>query len=563
MIDTWFGDPESPTLGFLHIPEGGSARGGVVLCPPLGHEQVIAYRAMRFLGQTLAANGVAALRFDYLGEGDASGASAAEDSVERWLASIRAAVQYLKDSGVERIALVGLTSGALLAAEALRTLDDISGLVLWDPALSGRRFLRRQRSIHDLAVGKVSEPTPERVALLSLTIHGRTAEWLESTEITAASLAASGVETLLVGRASDAANSATTKLLAALPSTVEYRSVTGQEALLDVASSIAEIPAGTIESIASWLRNRFPVTTRPVTATVRTEAVVGITADGHPIIERLSRFGPERLFTIETATSFPAGVPDSRGVVIMQPAAAEHRIGPGRFQVDAARELAERGYRAVRFDRRISGDTTEVVAAEPNMVLAKEWVEDAAALTTAYAHGSPIALVGLCSGAWVSARIAERTEARLTVLLDINYYRTTPLAPGEYAQRARMDQHGEPQLGRFRHRLREIIPGWLWRAMSFTQVFNDPTQLLSPPTRVPGSTIALLLTPEDEAVFVKNKGADAVARLRERGGDIRITTYDFGDHALFGDGVRAAIMQDTIALVESSIPARPVPALQS
>lgn len=561
-VDTWFGDPESPTLGFLHIPEGDHARGGVVICPPLGHEQVIAYRAMRLLGQELADRGLAALRFDYVGEGDASGASAAPDAVERWLATIESAVGYLRASGVDQVALVGLTSGGLLAAEALGRLTGVTGLVLWDPTLSGRRFLRRQKSIHEMTVGSDDMVTDERVPLLSLTLHPTAARWLEGAEITGATLASSDVATLLLGRRADAENSATVKLLAALPPTVDYRAIDGQEDLLDVASSIAVIPADTIDTVADWLSGRFATAASRVAPTVTTVATVGVAADGTRIIERLGRFGAERIFTIETVLDDAVPHPD-RGVVVMQPAAAEHRIGPGRFQVTAARELAARGYRAVRFDRRISGETTEVVATEPNMVLAQEWIDDGAALAAATAQGAPLALVGLCSGAWVSARIAEQTAARLTVLLDINYYRTKPYQPGHYASLARLDQHGEPQLSTFRSRLRDIIPGWLWRLVSRTQVFNDPTLLLTPPSSVPGSTVALLLSPEDDAVLVKNRGADAVRRLRSAGADIRVTSYDFGDHALFGEGVRRAMLHDIIDLVEDSIPPVPSPALRS
>ena len=61
---TWFGPAEAPLLGFLHMPEGAQARGGVVLCPPLGKEQVVSYRGMALAAQQLCAAGLVVLRFD-------------------------------------------------------------------------------------------------------------------------------------------------------------------------------------------------------------------------------------------------------------------------------------------------------------------------------------------------------------------------------------------------------------------------------------------------------------------------------------------------------------------
>ena len=556
-LDTWFGSETEPTLGFLDLPESGRARGAVVICPPLGHEHVIAYRGLRLLGQELADRGIAAFRFDYLGEGDASGQSAGADAPERWLRTIEQAVAYLRTAGIENIALAGLTSGALLAASALPRLTDLGGIVLWDPVLAGSKFLRRQKSIHRMTVGADDDAVTEVIPLLSLTLHPEAATWLEGARVTGEALAEAGIPSLLVARRADEDKPELQRLISALP-TLDTRVVDGQEPFLDVASSIAEIPASTIATIVDWVDTRVPADATPVHPVVRLEAHVATSPNGVPIVERIGRFGAHRILTIETVLDDGSGC-DGRGVVLMQPAAAEHRTGPGRFQVTLARELASQGYRAVRYDRRISGETTPVVATEPNMVLAREWVEDADALARFYGTDAPLGLVGICSGAWLAGKTAPVVDARLTVMLDINYYRTPPLRPGQYAGRARNDQHGEPKLGPVRHAIREVIPRWLWRAVSFTQVFNDPTIMLTPVSRIPGGTLALLLAPEDVEVLRKNRGAEAVARLRAKGGDIRVVEYETGDHAMFGETLRAVAQADILALVTESLPAASVP----
>jgi len=547
MLDTWFGDPESPTLGFLHLPDDGKVRGGVVLCPPLGYDQVLAYRALRFVGQELAARGLAVLRFDYVGEGDASGLSGSADAPERWTSTIARAAAYLREAGVDNVALFGLGAGSLLANEAASTVD-ASALVLWDPELSGRRFLRRQRSLFELTVG-AHGGTNDPNALLSLTLHPEAIAWLNGREITSASLPV-GIDTLIVGRRANDENPGTRRLTSGLPARVEYRSVTGQEELLEAPSALAVLPEETIAGMGEWLVERFPEGSVFIDPVVTDRAVVGMTPDGTPIVERLRRVGPDQLFVIETGREGDL----KSGIVVLQPGAAEHRVGPGRFQVLAARELAERGYRAIRFDRRVTGDTTEVRPGEPSLIFAEEWVDDTDRLIAELASDDVVAHAGLCAGGWVAARMAERRSARLTVLFSPNYFKTAALRAGEYNDLSKSEHEGTRRFIGLKRWLRGALPGWAWPVLSRLQLFHDPAVLLAASSRRSGSTVAVLLTPEDQENFDAHRGPAAVARLQGRGADIRVTNYPFGDHSLFGDEVRAAMLADLLALVEETLP---------
>ena len=70
---TWFGPEEGPLFGWLHWPDDGTARAGVVVCPPSGYEAVCAHRTLRVVAERLAERGFAVLRFDYDGTGDSAG----------------------------------------------------------------------------------------------------------------------------------------------------------------------------------------------------------------------------------------------------------------------------------------------------------------------------------------------------------------------------------------------------------------------------------------------------------------------------------------------------------
>jgi alpha-beta hydrolase superfamily lysophospholipase len=241
-------------------------------------------------------------------------------------------------------------------------------------------------------------------------------------------------------------------------------------------------------------------------------------------------------------------------VVVLQPGSAEHRVGPGRFQVIAARELAARGTRAIRFDRRATGDSTPVRVGEPNLIFAEEWIDDVDWLVREVVRDAPVAHVGLCSGAWVAARIADRRPTRLTVLLSPTYFKLHGLPAGGYAELAALDQAGRIPFRDLKARIRTHTPDWLWRIAARLQLFHDPETLLAAASREPGSVVALMLTPEDTENFAHHRGPGAVNRLRKRGADLRVTDYPFGDHSLFGAEVRGAMLRDVLELTEQVFP---------
>ena len=89
----WFGPEERPLYGWVSTPAGGLVRGGAILCPPMGEEGRSAHRTFRRLAETLADQGIVALRFDYDGTGDSAGLQDDPDRVASWLASVEAARQ--------------------------------------------------------------------------------------------------------------------------------------------------------------------------------------------------------------------------------------------------------------------------------------------------------------------------------------------------------------------------------------------------------------------------------------------------------------------------------------
>ncbi len=121
---------------------------------PLAKEHISAYRGgLRQLAQELAEHGFLALRFDYEGQGDSSGRQDDPLAVAHWQASVTAAVSYVRRTGIESVAVAGLRAGgALLAASTVDTLGDLRAMVLWDPVISGRAYVRELTSLYRVSV---------------------------------------------------------------------------------------------------------------------------------------------------------------------------------------------------------------------------------------------------------------------------------------------------------------------------------------------------------------------------------------------------------------------------
>ena len=137
----FFGPSATQLFGAYHAPQGASRREGIVLCNPFGQEYMRAHRSFRRLAINLAAKGFSVLRFDYRGTGDSAGTLQGVTAKD-WMQDIEYAIQELMDvAAVQKVSVLGLRLGALLAAEVVAKNKSVNKLVLWDPIVSGRAYV--------------------------------------------------------------------------------------------------------------------------------------------------------------------------------------------------------------------------------------------------------------------------------------------------------------------------------------------------------------------------------------------------------------------------------------
>jgi len=404
----WFGPVDRPLFGWLHVPEDGRARGGVLLTPTLGIEEVNARYAYRRIADRLAESGFAVLRFDYEGTGDSAGDGDEPGRVGAWLGSIRTALELVRSLELGRTSVVGLRMGATLAAEIVGSgpavIDD---LVLWDPCASGRSFLREQSALWKFARGaeSASDGSIETPGL----VYSKDTVTDLSECVIASGRGQMAERVLVLMRAGRAGDRRMNERLA-MPHAVR-RDIEGQEELVHVQPDAAKVPDETVTIIVEWLADAVAsAPTRSIDAdVVGRSCAVRVTSDGATIEERSVSLGPLGLFGIMTtplACGEDGGGADAAMVgqlptVFFSNAGVIDHVGPARLWVQLSRLWAEAGFRSLRFDLSGLGDSP-VRAGHPGLeVLSPDGLEDMAEVLHAVLAGDPTnaVLVGLCSGA--------------------------------------------------------------------------------------------------------------------------------------------------------------------
>jgi len=118
------------------------AAGAMLYVHPFAEEMNKSRRMAAMQSRALAASGWTVLQFDLLGCGDSEG-DFGDATWSRWLEDTYACVEWLRAETGSMPALWGLRAGALLALHAMRALSPVPGLLLWQPVVSGKRYLQQ------------------------------------------------------------------------------------------------------------------------------------------------------------------------------------------------------------------------------------------------------------------------------------------------------------------------------------------------------------------------------------------------------------------------------------
>lgn len=438
-------------FGWLHPARGPE---GVVLCYPFGYDALCTYRGMRRLAERLAERGVPVLRFDYPGTGDSAGDASEPGRWRAWIDSIKQAVALLRaTTGVERVSLVGLRLGGMLAALAAQELGDVDGLVLLAPVLSGKNYQRELRAHYRqwLSIPAAMDCTPEAdteafVEAYGFRLYQDTLESMRAIDLRRdASRPAQRVLLL---------DSLDPSRVDALAAHYREQGIAVERQDFDEYSRFmlealdSEIPHAAFESIANWLssagssRVKASEVPRGVGEADRVPADPDHYNVPHPVepgvVETPVSLDEGRMFGIYCLPETHADM--SAPAVLLLNTGAVSRIGNARLGVKLARRLARQGIVSLRVDLRGLGDSQPSLdSVSLDDLYAQAGADDAACaarwLKTQGHQGA--VLIGICAGAFVGLHAASREPAVLGAVL-VNLQKFT--------WRNICDEHGKPTI---------------------------------------------------------------------------------------------------------------------
>lgn len=428
----YFGTDNRPLFGWLYTAEQIAPHGlGLLVCNPFGNEAICAHRSIRHVCERASRAGIPALMFDYDGTGDSAGHDLEPGRINAWVRSIHLAVDELRRrTGCDRVCLLGLRLGAMLAALTAAQRTDIAALIAVAPVVSGKTYLRELRILQraiDAKRGLAREPSDDLLETAGFVLSAETQAALRRLDLD--ELERTAPDVLVLDRAELPGDLRWTGRLRDQGARVKCLAVTGYtEMMLDSHESV--VPRELIETAIGWLSEvgtvgsegklarRIPdppAEPAPKMTLPPGEFPDPVTgpAAGIAVEECAVRFGAAAtlfgIVSVPVRTQTPGGgTPNGKAVLLLN-SGAVHHIGPNRLYVSLARHLAGRGYTVLRMDIAGVGNSPPHPGERENIVYSKHALQDIAAALT-YLRSSwnveDVSTVGLCSGAYNAFKTA-------------------------------------------------------------------------------------------------------------------------------------------------------------
>jgi alpha-beta hydrolase superfamily lysophospholipase len=517
---------------------------GAVIAPPIGYEYAAAHRTLRVLAEQLAGRGWSVLRVDYDGTGDSAGDQLDPERVRHWRSSIGAACDEVRLLGAESVCLIGAQVGgafALLEADGVKA-DQV---VLWDPMLDGRRFVR--------AMHLLGEETPRDSGDAPVVIRAGTAfdeqtqDDLRMIRLTRMQTAPVG-RILVVDRGDEPECIDLVNRMLELGASVDHLMVPGTAEALDQPAEYAVVAGAAIDAIIDWLGEVRPSSidvgapdslASPPPSQARTVMTVGSTR----LVEEIVTLAPEGLVGILTSPIGP-----SPATVVWLNAGSEPHIGPGRVWVEFSRSLALRGYASLRLDFSGWGESPDL-GHDPGRPYDHHGIAEVVSAVRALrgCGHRRVLVAGLCAGAWLALRAPQVTSVDGVIAINPQLYW----------------QEGDPSEANIeretRHRRESEIDYFFWgRSTGLWAALerlgaDHPVDAWLDNLRVSGCpTLTVFAEGDDGLEFLNDRVATSWNRFRDTRSNETVVVPGL-DHSMHRRWLRVKVVEEIAAFLDRRI----------
>jgi pimeloyl-ACP methyl ester carboxylesterase len=416
----WFRSGSYSLLGHLDLPDEQPAREGLVIVPPFGWEDICSYRPLRSLARSLAAQGIAVLRFDLPGTGDSSGSALDSDLFPAWVRSVQAAVAELKIvSEVRTVSVLGIRLGATLALAAASTGTSVENLILWGASASGYAVVRELRAFRNLEVAEhtqgeapPAQPVPG-LEVAGFLLNPETEKAIQAFDVV--NLPPLPIQNvLLLSRDSFPHDRKLIQCLQLGGAKVTLNVGTGYQKMMAEPQESSRFELETEKTILGFLRTPSDAE-QPICLSGRKD--VGETRSRRMeggIIETVHShsYQGDSVFSI-VATSAVRRAPSDWGLLFLNAGGVRH-IGPNRMWVEASRRWAASGIPAIRLDFLRVGESDGEEPATVESLHAEDLSKQLELVINemkSKLNCRRFIAVGLCSGAYVAFQNLIRNSA--------------------------------------------------------------------------------------------------------------------------------------------------------
>lgn len=395
----------------------------VLMLSPFGYEELCGRTFWTALGDRLAAAGMPSLRFDY--PGTANALDPEPDGIEDWrVAAQRAGEDLRRRSGHDRIVVLGQGLGATLALRWAADLGPLDALVLLEPAVTGRSYLRSLKA-WGATIATASSLPADTAARDAHDVAGFPLPEARATAIRALDLAKIDLPQVPAILVMEQPGATAGKLLTNRfgdGGTAVIRHDFLGYAELNTDPTAAQIPMAAISTVVEWLAAR---PTHLGDAGGRTEAAAPAATllQGDGFSEQPIRFGGDRILAGTLCRPETAAARNS--AVVLVNAGRDHSSGWARSVTFQARALARQGVTSLRFDLSGVGDSRPPEGATEELLYSDRMCDD---VRTAVDHLDvlgfrSIGVVGRCSGAWAAFTVAmDDPRIDRVALVNIPYF---------------------------------------------------------------------------------------------------------------------------------------------